>query len=364
MLAIAQMSTMLIMWYTEDEIMISFDDVFGLLIKGNRRDRVDLGTVDPYGVIAYPVEDDKGNLNLDRMAQQRVGRPHNIEAFRNINMSAPHFAPGMIASTGQQRDNTGILSVQRGNKTMAVANALPMRSPFFRVDANKQRQAWQGRPKPGGQVGNANRNAHMWTAGDLGQDELNSLFSGEKTPQEILGMGEQLKLGRNNFGDMMMGWQDEQGVIEAPRFSYSVYDMKDPSLPHKQKWKKENRIMRPDVSMPWRDATSGSVSGSVDPLLQIPLNSPWTDQSPTREGQRYVEYVDPRNNYRHEGIPVPRALAADYEKPGLSRGIATGTHGLYFDPRDLTSAGRELWDSGLSGDILQLSFDKIMEMVA
>ena len=97
--------------------------MFGLLIKGNRRDRVDLGTVDPYGVIAYPVEDDKGNLNLDRMAQQRVGRPHNIEAFRNINMSAPHFAPGMVASTGQQRDNTGILSVQRGNKTMAVANA-------------------------------------------------------------------------------------------------------------------------------------------------------------------------------------------------------------------------------------------------
>ena len=59
---------------------------------------------------------------------------------------------------------------------------------------------------------------------------------------------------------------------------------------------------------------------------------------PTREGQKYIEFTDP-TGYTHEGIPVPTELSMD-ERSGLGRGIATGSHGLYFDPNDLVGSER------------------------
>ncbi|MAN61148.1 MAG: hypothetical protein CMI60_04290 [Parvibaculum sp.] len=336
--------------------MTAFNQAFDLVLK-NERDRVDLGTVSTDGVIAYPLESKK-NRELRDLKEGGFtwGRPHNVEAFRNIDINVPHIAPGLNLHTGQIRPNTGVLSILRGGQeTIGIANALPLRNPFFRVNENKQMDAWLGRKQKNTDArGNANRTAHMWTAGDLTPDELQQLYSGERTPMDILGMHEEMQLGRNQAGDAMMA----MGSWEAPRFGYTVYDIKDSSLPPKQKWKPSQRLpLRQDFGMPWREARRGGVSGSVDPLLQIPIG--WSDFQPNRPGQRYVEYTDPRSGYTFDGIPVPLSLTAgnDFSVSALDRGIATGTHGLYFDPNDLTTAGRELWDTALTGDIIRRSMD-------
>jgi hypothetical protein len=335
--------------------MTAFNQAFDLVLK-NERDRVDLGTVSTDGVIAYPLESKK-NRELRDLKEGGFswGRPHNVEAFRNIDINVPHIAPGLNLHTGQIRPNTGVLSILRGGQeTIGIANALPLRDPFFRVNENKQRDAWLGRKVAGGERGNANRTAHLWTAGELTPDELQQLYSGDRTPMDILGMHEEMKLGRNQAGDAMMA----MGSWEAPRFGYTVYDIKDPTLPPKQKWKPSQRLpLRQDFGMPWRDARRGGVSGSVDPLLQIPIG--WSDFQATRPDQRYVEYTDPRSGYTFDGIPVPLSLTAgnDFSVSALDRGIATGTHGLYFDPNDLTTAGKELWDTALTGDIIRRSMD-------
>ena len=201
----------------------------------------------------------------------------------------------------------------------------------------------------------------MWSAGDLSREDLDDLIAGKKTPQQILGMNERLKMGRNEFGDALMFFETgmpEMPTIEAPRFGYSVYDLLDTTLPNKDKWKLENRKYRPDVPPPFREARGHSVSGSVDPMIQIPLAMAG-DEAPElarqSQGGRYVEWVNPADGYRYEGVPLPLSLVLDgsYTEPAVSRGIATGTHGLYFDPNDLTGAGREMWDAALTGDIVR-----------
>ena len=330
-------------------------------LKRNKRDRPELGTVSLTGTTAYPLEDMKGNLNMDKFGTYRVGRPHNIEAFRNIDAQSLHLNPGMIGGDPANiRPHTGALSVMRQNKPVAIANVLPMRDPFFRLDEKAQRSAFLGNPERGRK---ANRTAHMWTAGDLSPEELEELIRGDKTPQQILGMRENLVLDRNPYGDAMLSWHYGGGqTMEAPRIAYEVYDLMDKTLPHKQKWKRENRAMREDVAPPFREDRGHLVSGSVDPLLRIPLdfadpfNPKLREQS---QGGRYVEWVNPKSGYRYEGIPVPLSITGDYSKPFVSRGVSTGTHGLYFDPQDMTNEGRELWQNALSGDIFQLAWESL-----
>lgn len=330
-------------------------------LKRNKRDRPELGTVSLTGTTAYPLEDMKGNLNMDKFGTYRVGRPHNIEAFRNIDAQSLHLNPGMIGGDPANiRPHTGALSVMRQSKPIAIANVLPLKDPFFRLDEKAQRSAFLGNPERGRK---ANRTAHMWTAGDLSPEELEELIRGDKTPQQILGMRENLVLDRNPYGDAMLSWDYGGGqTMEAPRIAYEVYDLMDKNLPHSQKWKRENRAMREDVAPPFREDRGHLVSGSVDPLLRIPLafadafNPKLREQS---QGGRYVEWVNPKSGYRYEGIPVPLSITGDYSKPFVSRGIATGTHGLYFDPIDMSNEGRELWQNALSGDIFQLAWESL-----
>jgi site-specific DNA-adenine methylase len=345
-----------------------FEKSWWATLPRNKRDRPELGTVSMQGITAYPTQDREGDLYHDKFeGGWKTGRPHNIEAFRNIDPGQKHLNPGYLSATGEIRPDAGILSVERKvrlpngekrQKTVGVANALPLNEPFFRLNQKAQTNAYLGTPKK-----NANRTAHMWTAGDLSQADLDSLISGEKTPQQILGMRENMILGRNAFGDAMMSWQLPDGTYaEAPRLAYEVYDTINPNLPHHLKWKRENRIMRPDVAPPFREDRGHSVSGSVDPLLRIPLwmvqheNPQLVEQS---QGKRYVEWVNPRDNTRFEGIPVPLSITGDYEKPFVSRGVSTGTHGLYFDPRDMTGEGMEMWQNALSGDIFQRAWESL-----
>ena len=346
-------------------------------LKRNKRDRPELGTVSLTGVTAYPTVDQKGIFYDGEMSGGfKTGRKHNLEAFRNIDSGAKHLSPGLIALTGETRPDTGILSVERKvrnpegksvGKTIAVANALPLNDPFFRVDQGAQRSAYEGKPPTNTSKGrNPNRTAHMWTAGDLSREQLDALISGEKTPTEILGITNQLAMSRNDFGDALYSWRTghpQVPEIEAPRFAYEVYDLMDKNLPHSKKWKMENRIMRPDVPPPFREARGHTVSGSVDPLLRIPLSFLGDDQkglARQSRGGRYIEWTNPKNpSYRYEGIPVPLSLTGDYKRPAISRGISTGTHGLYFDPNDLTGAGQELWNAAMSGDIIRRALESI-----
>ena len=333
--------------------------------KRNKRDRPELGTVSLDGVTAYPTVDSDEILYPTFEGGFRTGRPHNVEAFRNIDAGSKHLNPGSL-STGGIRPDAGILSVERkvrlptgkmGKRTVAVANTMPLHNPFFRLDPNKQKAAYLGIPHLGK---NPNRTAHMWTAGDLSQSEQDALISGQSTPQQILGMTDDLVLDRNDFGDSMLSWKFGDDLWEAPRFAYEVYDLRNKSLPHSKKWKFENREYRDDFALPFRPARGHQVSGSVDPLLRIPLHFAG-QQAPElarqSKGGRYVEWVHPETGYRYEGVPVPLSLTGDYDQPAISRGISTGTHGLYFDPRDLTSAGREVWNAALTGDVIRRSLE-------
>lgn len=348
-------------------------------LKRNKRDRPELGTVSLEGITAYPTVDSNDNLfntfegvfgrNLAREGKSRV---HNIEAFRNIDSGAKHLNPGRLPD-GSIRPDAGILSLERkvrlpsnrmGRKTTAVANAVPLLEPFFQLDQTAQKNAYLGIPETANRKGrNPNRTAHMWTAGDLSQEGFEDLITGKKTPQEILGMRENLILDRNAYGDSMLSWDYGGGqTMEAPRIAYEVYDLMDQNLPHSKKWKMENRIYRDDVAPPFREARGHRVSGSVDPLLRIPLafadafNPKLREQS---RGGRYVEWENPKSGYRYEGIPVPLSITGDYTQPFVSRGVSTGTHGLYFDPMDMTNEGRELWQNALSGDIFQLAWESL-----
>lgn len=334
-----------------------FDDTWQqLLQQRNKRDRIDLGTVSMDGLTAYPVEMTGDGGLREMRGGFDTGRPHNIEGFRNIDINAPHISPGIIQSTGEIRPDTGVLSILTGGqKIMGIANMLPLREPFFRLNENKQADAYLGRKKPDSTRGNANRTAHLWAAGNLLESELKDLYAG-RSPLDILDMHSDLQLGRNPAGDAALSFAGG----EAPRFGYKVYDILDNTLGPKEKWKQKQRLpLRQDFGQPWRPPRSHGVSGSVDPLLQIPLS--WTDIAPDREGQMYVEYTEP-GGYRQEGIPVPLSLTAgnDYSVPALTRGIATGTHGMYFDPNDLTSAGLELWDAAMTGDIIRRSWEVML----
>lgn len=333
--------------------------------KYNKRDQPDLGQVSLQGLTAYPVLDTKMNVT-STYPSSKYGwvkpKRHNIEAFRNIDSGAKHLSPGMNRFTGDLKLDTGILSVQRKTpdlKTVAVANALPIKNPFVRLDQNKQMRAYLGIPEKNKK---ANRTAHLWTAGDLSNDELKALIEGKKTPMEILGMDPNIVLDRNQAGDATVFYDFDGDLFEMPRIGYSVYDIKDHTMPSNVKWKRENRIMRDDVPPPFREARGHMVSGSVDPLLQIPLH--WAEEENpslrTRPDQRYIEWRNPNNpKYLYEGLPLPLSLTGDYNKPFVEGGIATGTHGLYFDDAMLTNAGKEVWDAAMTGDIVRRALETI-----
>ena len=124
----------------------------------------------------------------------------------------------------------------RQNKPVAIANVLPMRDPFFRLDEKAQRSSFLGNPERGRK---ANRTAHMWTAGDLSPEELEELIRGDKTPV-ILGMRENLVY------RIRMGMPCCHGIMAEDkqwkhRIAYEVYDLKDKMSPHKQKKRKIER---------------------------------------------------------------------------------------------------------------------------
>ena len=67
---------------------------------------------------------------------------------------------------------------------MGIANMLPLKDPFFRLNENKQADAWLGRKQPNTDArGNANRTAHLWTAGNLDPAELARLYASEYPSQ-------------------------------------------------------------------------------------------------------------------------------------------------------------------------------------
>lgn len=334
-----------------------------------KRDRPELGTVSLDGVTAYPLENMKGELNTFREdwrnypSGDKKERPFNISAFRNL-ANAGHIAPGRLPS-GDIRRDTGVLTVKRnfpkkGDNLTSIANFLPLRDPHFDVDRTAQRNAYVLRNNDPRK--NPTRTEHLWSRGNLEHQELMDLIEGKRSPQEILGMNQEIVLDRNPYGDAQVSWNAGGQNIEAPRFGYDVYDIIDRSL-GKKRFQFDNRRYRDDAGHPWREPLNYKVSGSVDPLLKIPLQFA-QNEAPDRVrdsieqgGGRYLEYVDP-SGHRFEGVPVPMSLTGDL-RPALSRGISTGTHGIYFDPRDLTNAGLESWDAALSGDVIRRALESI-----
>ena len=334
-----------------------------------KRDRTELGTVSLDGVTAYPLENTKDELNTYREdwrnypSGDKKERPFNISAFRNL-ANAGHIAPGRLPS-GDIRRDTGVLTVKRnfpkiGDNLTSIANFLPLRDPHFDVDRTAQRNAYVLREKDSRK--NPTRTEHLWSRGNLEHQELMDLIEGKRSPQEILGMNQEIVLDRNPYGDAQVSWNAGGQLIEAPRFGYDVYDIIDRSL-GKKRFQFDNRRYRDDAGHPWREPLNYKVSGSVDPLLKIPLQFA-QNEAPDRVrdsiqqgGGRYLEYVD-SSGHRFEGVPVPMSLTGDL-RPALSRGITTGTHGIYFDPRDLTNAGLESWDAALSGDVIRRALESI-----
>ena len=333
------------------------------------RDRPELGTVSLDGVTAYPLENMENELNTYREdwrnypSGEKKERPFNISAFRNL-ANAGHIAPGRLPN-GDIRRDTGVLTVKRnfpkiGDSLTSIANFLPLRDPHFDVNRTAQRNAYVLREKD--KRKNPTRTEHLWSRGSLEHQELMDLIEGKRTPQEILGMNEKMVMARNQFGDASMAWNEGGQNIEAPRFGYDVYDIKDHSL-GKNRFKFDNRIYRDDAGQPFRDKLPYRVSGSVDPLLKIPLQFAQREapervrDSIQHGGGKYLEHVDP-SGHRFEGVPVPMSLTGN-QNPALSRGITTGTHGLYFDPHDLTNAGLEIWDAALSGDVIRRALESL-----
>jgi site-specific DNA-adenine methylase len=338
-------------------------------LNTQKRDRPELGTISLDGVNAYPLENMKGELNTFREDWRnypegdKKERPFNISAFRNL-ANAGHISPGRLPS-GDIRRDTGVLTVKRnfpkiGDSLTSIANFLPLRDPHFDVNRTAQRNAYVLREKDSRP--NPQRTEHLWSRGNLEHQELMDLIEGKRSPQEILGMNQEIVLDRNQYGDAQVSWNQGGQAIEAPRFGYDVYDIIDRSL-GKNRFQFNNRNYRDDAGHPWRKPLDYKVSGSVDPLLKIPLQFA-QNEAPDRVrdsiqqgGGRYLEYVDP-SGHRFEGVPVPMNLTGDL-RPALSRGISTGTHGIYFDPRDLTNAGLESWDAALSGDVIRRALESI-----
>ena len=180
-------------------------------IDTQKRDRPELGTVSLDGVTAYPLENMENELNTYREdwrnypSGEKKERPFNISAFRNL-ANAGHIAPGRLPN-GDIRRDTGVLTVKRnfpkiGDSLTSLANFLPLRDPHFDVDRTAQRNAYVLREKDNRK--NPTRTEHLWSRGNLEHQELMDLLEGKRTPQDILGMNEEMVMSRNPFGDASM----------------------------------------------------------------------------------------------------------------------------------------------------------------
>lgn len=317
--------------------------------KTNQRGLPERGTVTETGLTAYPVmTDNRKNTPLDDFPITS----DEVEVFRNIS-SSPFLSPGFIGNDRVQ--DRGVLSVMprmRGMdgktafRTAAVANAFPLRDAYMKR-AGKQRGSIsidvgsKTRPK---------RGQHMVSRGRMTLPEMMRLFGGEH-PESILGMDPRIVLGRNRFGDAAMFMRTPSGGLqELPYVAYTWADLIDPNVRGKERWDKENLAFRTDDPTPWRTnkgftfpAGEKLVTGSIDPILRIP--------DPTSPSG-YIQYTD-RLGHTYAGVPIPPRFK-------VGRGVATGAHGLYFDPADIADADSwNILEQALGGNIVQRSEDAV-----
>lgn len=317
--------------------------------KTNPRGLPERGTVTETGLTAYPVmTDNRKNIPLDDFPITS----DEVEVFRNISQS-PFLSPGFIGSDRVQ--DRGVLSVMpkmrnlKGDtafRTAAVANAFPLR------DARMRRM-----PKQRGSISidvgsqkRPRRGQHMMSRGRMTLPEMMRLFGGEH-PESILGMDPRIVLRRNEFGDAVLAMRTPSGGFqELPYVAYTWADLKDPNVRGKARWGGENLAFRTDDPTPWRVNEGFTfpegeklVTGSIDPILRIP--------DPTSPSG-YIQYTD-RLGHTYAGVPIPPRFK-------VGRGVATGAHGLYFDPADIADADSwNILEQALGGNIVQRSEDAV-----
>ena len=190
----------------------------------------------------------------------------------------------------------------------------------------------------------------MMSRGRMTLPEMMRLFGGEH-PESILGMDSRIVLGRNKFGDAAMFMRTPSGGLqELPYVAYTWADLKDPNVRGKARWGGENLAFRTDDPTPWRVNEGFTfpegeklVTGSIDPILRIP--------DPTSPSG-YIQYTD-RLGHTYAGVPIPPRFK-------VGRGVATGAHGLYFDPADIADADSwNILEQALGGNIVQRSEDAV-----
>lgn len=321
--------------------------------KVNTRGLPERGTVTETGLTAYPVmtRPSKNEPQYTPLDDFPI-LSDKVEVFRNISPS-PFLSPGFIGSDRVQ--DRGVLSVmpymqKPGHKprqhTAAVANAFPLR------DARMRRAAKQ-RGSISIDVGSEKRprrGQHMMSSGRMTLPEMMRLFGGEH-PESILGMDSRIVLGRNKFGDAAMFMRTPSGGLqELPYVAYTWADLKDPNVRGRERWDKNNLAFRTDDPTPWRVNEGFTfpegeklVTGSIDPILRIP--------DPTSPSG-YIQYTD-RRGHTYAGVPIPPRFK-------VGRGVATGAHGLYFDPADIADADSwNILEQALGGNIVQRSEDAV-----
>ncbi len=327
--------------------------------------------VDPAGAVAYALRDEpsgKGQKategseerfrdpdftskkgRFDTVVQDRSLAPFNVRGFRNNQLFGNRRLPSpTITEEGLDPFGSGMLSLQRNIRspagkrrmqTLGATNILPLLNPRVQIDRKKQVAAMGG-----------DKNEHLWSAGDLDQDRMLNLLSGDE--ELDLGM-EGVSVARGPFGDAMV--MDDKTGLPLPHLAYSVFDLKDPAKT-KGRWRPDNRLFRDvDAGQDWRETITGPknkegrITGSIDPVLRIPV--------PLEGGGVGIPRFTDDSGYRFEGIPVPMNFAAHEGELGLERGVSTGSKGIFFRPEDLTDAGRDVFDTARRGDVIRLSGD-------
>ena len=327
--------------------------------------------VEPEGAVAYALRDEpkgKGQAptegseerfrdpdftskkgRFDTVVQDRSLAPFNVRGFRNNQLFGNRRLPSpTVTARGLDPFGSGMLSLQRNIRapsgarrmaTIGATNVLPLLNPRVQIDRKKQVAAMGG-----------DKNEHLWSAGDLDQDRMLNLLSGDE--ELDLGM-EGVSVARGPFGDAMI--MDDKTGLPLPHIAYSVFDLKDPTK-KEGRWRDDNRRFRPvDAGQDWRETITGpknkkgEVTGSIDPVLRIPI-------ALEGGGVGIPRFTDD-SDYRFEGIPVPMNLAPHEGELGLERGISTGSKGIFFRPEDLTDAGRDVFDTAMRGDVIRLSGD-------
>lgn len=340
------------------------------------RQRTERGVANVDGVIAYPTGPKGGSLKIDQDLPENTRAPDAMGVFRNISNPA-FYAPGKMPD-GSVRDDAAVLSLEqpRGT-TIAVANAVPMLNPRFNRRWGAPRWGddvwWTGEdpsiidPKTGkpkkvksgwGQArsivtapgrGRPWRSRHMNTEGELPRELIRRLMQGED-PTRLIEIADGFFLSRNQFGDAVVNYRRPDGlVVPAPYVSYNWADLVNPRLPASEgRFDLPNLKFRQDHPTPWRAAQGHivpegiSVTGSVDPLLRIPVGG---------VGPQHIQYTD-RSGHTFAGVPIPPRFA-------VSRGIATGAHGLYFNPQDILPESRDIFSQAIGGNIVQYSDDAL-----